>query len=89
MENAKEGGFLNRTPILNGINYDDWKPNMVDFLKSMDSKTWEVVIKGWTLPKVTTEDGTESLNPESNLLKIRRRRSLSQLSGTQFHFQWS
>lgn len=42
----KEGGFVNRPPIMDSTNYDYWKACMVDFLKSMDNKIWKEVIKG-------------------------------------------
>lgn len=42
---------------------------MVAFIKSMDSKTCKEVINGWTPPKVTTEDGTETLKPEKDWSK--------------------
>ncbi|MCI19620.1 gag-pol polyprotein, partial [Trifolium medium] len=31
----------------------------------MDNKSWKAVIKGWTHPIVTAEDGTISLKPEA------------------------
>jgi len=43
----KEGGFVNRPPLLDGSNYDYWKSRMSAFLKSIDSKTWKAVLKGW------------------------------------------
>jgi hypothetical protein len=42
----KEGGFVSRPPMLNGSNYDHWKPKMIAFLKSIDSRTWKAVLKG-------------------------------------------
>ena len=32
---------------MDGSNYDYWKSRMSAFLKSTDSKTWNVVLKGW------------------------------------------
>ena len=61
-----EGGFVNIPPILDGTNYDYWKARMVAFPKSMDSKTWKVVIKGWEHPVMKDKDGktTTDLKPE-------------------------
>jgi hypothetical protein len=44
-------------PILDGSNYDYWKARMVAFLKSMDNKTWKVVIRGWEHPVMNDTDG--------------------------------
>jgi len=62
----KEGGFVNRPPLLDGANYDYWKSRMSAYLKSIDSKTWKVVLKGWEHPVVLDNDGhkTEVLKPE-------------------------
>ena len=46
MNMEKEGGPVNRPPILDGSNYEYWKARMVAFLKSLDSRTWKAVIKG-------------------------------------------
>ena len=42
----RDGGPVNKPPILDGTNYNYWKENMDAFLKSIDNKTWKVVIKG-------------------------------------------
>jgi len=62
----KEGGFVNRPPLLDGTNYDYWKSRMSAYLKSIDNKTWKVVLKGWEHPAVLHKDGhkTEILKPE-------------------------
>ena len=44
MNMEKEGGPVNRPPILDGTNYEYWKARMVAFLKSLDSRTWKAVI---------------------------------------------
>ena len=41
----KEGGYVNRPPILDGTNYDYGKAMMVAFLKSIESKTWKAIVK--------------------------------------------
>lgn len=66
METMKYGGSVNKPPILYGINYDYWKMMMVSFLKSLGSKAWKVVLKGWKHPIITAEDGATSLKPEAD-----------------------
>jgi len=39
----KEGGFVNRPPLLDGSNYDYWKSHMSVFLKSIESRTWKAI----------------------------------------------
>ena len=46
----KEGGSVNRPPVLDGTNYDYWKARMTTFLRSIDIKTWKAIVKGWTPP---------------------------------------
>jgi hypothetical protein len=62
----KEGGFVNRPPLLDGSNYDYWKSRMSAFLKSNDSRTWKAVLKGWEHPVALDEDGNRTivLKPE-------------------------
>jgi len=62
----KEGGFVNIPPLLDGSNYDYWKSRMSAFLKSIDSKTWKAVLRGWEHPVTLDEDGnrTNVLKPE-------------------------
>ncbi|XP_050888876.1 uncharacterized protein LOC127094045 [Lathyrus oleraceus] len=60
----KEWGFINRPLILDGSNYDYWKAKMAAFLKSMDNKTWKVVIRGWKHPVVIDEDGKATIEPK-------------------------
>jgi hypothetical protein len=62
----KEGGFVNRPPLLDGSNYDYWKSRMSAFLKLIDSRTWKAVLKGWEHPVALDADGnkTEVLKPE-------------------------
>lgn len=65
METIKDGGSVNKPPILDSTNYDYWKVMMVAFLKSMGNKGCKFVIKGQKHPMVTSEDGTTSLKPEA------------------------
>src|SRR6266487_6089845 len=67
----KEGGFVNRPPLLDGTNYDYWKSRMEAFLKSIDSKTWKAVLIRWEPPVLQDKDGKnlEELKPESEWSK--------------------
>jgi len=62
----KEGCFVNIPPLLDGSNYDYWKSRMSAFLKSIDSKTWKAVLRGWEHLVALDEDGNETyvLKPE-------------------------
>jgi len=57
---------MNSPPLLDGTNYDCWKSRMSAFLKSIDSKTWKVVLKSWEHHVVFDADGnmTDALKPE-------------------------
>jgi len=62
----KEGGFVNKPPLLDDSNYDYWKSRMSAFLKSIDSKTWKSVLKGLEHLVALDKDGnrTAALKPE-------------------------
>jgi len=62
----KEDGFVNRPHLLDGSNYDYLKSCMSAFLKSIASKTWKLVLKGWKHPVELDEDGNRTyvLKPE-------------------------
>jgi hypothetical protein len=62
----KEGGFVNRPPLLDGSNYDYWKSRMSAFLKSIDNRTCKAVLKGREHPVTLDADGnrTDVLKPE-------------------------
>ncbi|PNX91973.1 gag-protease polyprotein [Trifolium pratense] len=66
----KEGGLMNRPPLLDGSNYDIWKSRMTAFLKSLDSRAWKAVLKGWDHPKIKDANNvdTEELKPEEEWL---------------------
>ena len=51
---------------MDGTNYDYWKSQMSAYLKSIDSKTWKVVLKGWEHPVALDKDGNKTvvLKPE-------------------------
>ena len=61
----KERGFVNRPPLLDRSN-DYWKSRMGGFHKSIDSRTWKAVLKGWEHPVALDEDGNRAavLKPE-------------------------
>jgi len=56
----KEGGFVNRPPLLDGSNYDYSKSRISAFLKSIDSKTWTAILKGWEHPVALDADGNKT-----------------------------
>ena len=58
-----------KIPILDGTNYDSWKPRMETFIKSLGDKAWKNVVKGWDPPKVVDAEGkaTDVLKPEEGL----------------------
>ncbi|KAK2396297.1 gag-protease polyprotein [Trifolium repens] len=60
----RNGGSINRPPVLDGSNYDYWKARMIAFIKSMDKKAWKAIVTGWNHPIVTTEDGSSILKGE-------------------------
>lgn len=64
MDTIKDGGSINKPPILDGTNYDYSKYKIVDFIKSINNKTRKVVVKGWKHPMITSQDGTTSLKSE-------------------------
>ncbi|CAM8913886.1 unnamed protein product [Rhodiola kirilowii] len=53
----KEGQSITRPPLLEGSNYATWKPVMRSFLKSLDEKAWNAVLKGWTEPMMNNLTG--------------------------------
>src|ERR1044072_3353556 len=65
----KEGGFGGRPPILDGSNYEYWKPRMVAFLRSVDIKAKRAADKGWKHPTKLEKDGTTVLKPEEERSK--------------------
>ena len=62
---------MNRPPILDGSNYDYWKPRTIAFLKSLDTKAWKAVLRGWNHPIKLGENGepTYELKPEEDWSK--------------------
>ena len=67
----KEGGFANIPPIMDGSNYDYSKPHMVVFLKSLDSRAWKAILRGWKHPVKLGENGepTAELKTEEDWSK--------------------
>ena len=47
-------------PVLVGTDYDYWETRMTAFLRSMDSKTWKSIIKGWNPPTDKTTEGSST-----------------------------
>src|ERR1051325_3779127 len=65
----KEGRFGGRPPILDGSNYEYWKPRMVAFLRSIDIKAWRAADKGWKHLIKNEKDGTSNLKHEEEWSK--------------------
>ena len=57
MDSSREGGSVNRPPVLDGTNYGYWKARMSAFMKSLDIRTWKVVIHGWEAPVYVDNKG--------------------------------
>ncbi|MCH79544.1 gag-protease polyprotein [Trifolium medium] len=57
----KSGGSVSKPPLLTGPqNYDYWKSRMEAFIKSIDSRTWKAIIRGWEPPVVLDKDGNKT-----------------------------
>lgn len=69
MNNSKDGGLVNRPPVLDDTSYDYWKKKMITFLKSIDNKTWKAVVKGWKHQVITFHDGSTNLELEAGWSK--------------------
>ncbi|KAK2423029.1 gag-protease polyprotein [Trifolium repens] len=64
----KDETLVSKPLLLDGTNYDYWKSRMAAFLKSIGSRTWKAVLRGWEHPKVKDANGadTEVLKPEED-----------------------
>ena len=62
---------MNIPPILDGSNYDLWKPRMASYLNSLDNRAWKAILKGWTHPVIIGADNqpTGELKPKENWSK--------------------
>ena len=56
MDLSREGSSTSRPPLLDGTNYSYWKAKMRAFLKSIDERVWQAVVKGWKPPTIVTDD---------------------------------
>jgi len=56
----KEGGFVNRPPLLDGSNNNYWKSCMSVFLTSIYNRTWKAVLRGWEHHVVLDKDGNKT-----------------------------
>jgi len=66
----REGGQVNKPPILDGSNYDYWKVRVTTFLKSIDNKTWKAVLKGWEHPRVKDKDGNDTSDLKRKMILL-------------------
>ena len=64
----KESGTVVKVPILDGTNYDSWKPRMEAYIKSLGNQAWKNIVKGWDPPKIEGADGkpTSVIKPEED-----------------------
>ena len=73
MDSSREGGSINRPPVLDGTNYGYSKARMRALMKSLDSKTWKAVIHGWEAPVIVDDKGAMiGPKPEKGLDSYRR-----------------
>jgi len=86
----KEGGFVNRPSLLDGSNYDYWKSRMSAFLKSIYSKTWKAVLKGWEHRVTLDVDGnmTDVLKPEEEWIVAEDELTLGNSKALNVLFNW-
>ncbi|GAA0154759.1 hypothetical protein LIER_12648 [Lithospermum erythrorhizon] len=66
MEGNQEGSSITRPSRLDGTNYPYWKAKMTAFLRSVDTRTWRVVLTGWTAPMQNNADGVAVVKEEQN-----------------------
>jgi len=66
----REGGQVNKPPILDGSNYDYWKVRVTTFLKSIDNKTWKAVLKGWEHSRVKDKDGNDTSDLKRKMILL-------------------
>ena len=57
MEFLREGGSVQRPPLLDESNYAYWKARMKAFIKSMDEKAWRAILTGWDHPMKNDDNG--------------------------------
>lgn len=65
MDNAKQEGYVNWSPILNGTNYYYWKPSWFPSSNIWTTKLGRLM----DTPMVTTHDVTQSLKLEEDWFK--------------------
>ncbi|XP_024018585.1 uncharacterized protein LOC112090762 [Morus notabilis] len=61
MDVLREGRFVNKPPLLEGVNYPYWKARMKAFIKAIDEKTWRSILTGWTHPTTKDDKGTDTV----------------------------
>ena len=57
MDFLREGGSVQRPPLLDESNYAYWKARMKAFIKSMDEKAWRAILTGWDHPMKNDDNG--------------------------------
>ncbi|KAA0060220.1 Receptor-like protein 12 [Cucumis melo var. makuwa] len=64
MDCFREGNSTTCPPILDGTSYACGKTKMTTFLKSLNNKSWELIVVERTHPFVTSEDRKFTLKPK-------------------------
>ena len=64
MDFLREGGSVQRPPLLDGTNYSYWKARMKAFIKSVDEKAWKAILTGWDHPMTRNDKRESVLKPE-------------------------
>lgn len=62
---GSSGNIVFRPPVLDGSNYNIWKVKIRVYIKSLDERSWQVIVAGWSPPRSTDGDGDSLVVPES------------------------
>ena len=66
MDFLREGGSVQRPPLLDGTNYSYWKAQMKAFIKSVDEKARKAILTGWDHPMARNDKRESVPKPEVN-----------------------
>ena len=58
---GSKGPLKSKVPILDGSNYQFWKARVRTFIKSIDERAWQCVLKEWTQPTKPSSDETTTV----------------------------
>ena len=71
MDFLREGGSVQRPPLLDGTNYSYWKARMKACIKSVGEKKWKVILTGWDHPMTRNDKRESVLSPRSSELQMK------------------